>query len=101
MLTPDGGERDRERKRARKYYASEDFVAYSHCESIKSCMRYLVGNFFQIAGCITEEMQQIDYCINRIIDFKEAEVQNTFVVKQGVDEDLDRCKYRMRQLSAL
>jgi hypothetical protein len=56
-------------------------------------MRYFVGNFFQIAGCITEEMQQIDYCINRIIDFKEAEVQNTFVVKRGIDEDLDRCKY--------
>jgi hypothetical protein len=43
--------------------------------------------------CITEEMHQIDYCINRIIDFKEAELQNTFVVKLGVDEDLDRCKY--------
>jgi len=57
-------------------------------------MRYFVGDFFQIADCITEEMQQIDYCINRIIDFKEAEVQKTFVVKHGVDEDLDRCKYK-------
>lgn len=38
-------------------------------------------------------MRQIDYCINRIVDFKEAELQNTFVVKLGVDEDLDRCKY--------
>jgi hypothetical protein len=43
-------------------------------------------------------MQEIDYCINRIIDFKEAEVQNTFVVKHGVDEDLDRCKYRNQKL---
>jgi DNA mismatch repair protein MSH5 len=48
--------------------------------------------FKEIADCITEEMQQIDYCINRIIDFKEAEVQKTFVVKHGVDEDLDRLK---------
>jgi tRNA U34 5-carboxymethylaminomethyl modifying GTPase MnmE/TrmE len=74
--------------------ASEDLIAYGCCESFKSYMRYFVGNFFQIADCITEEMQQIDYCINRIIDFKEAEVQNTFVVKHGVDEDLDRCKYK-------
>jgi hypothetical protein len=40
-------------------------------------------------------MCQIDYCINRIIDFKEAEVQNTFVVKLGVDEDLDKCECRI------
>jgi hypothetical protein len=45
-------------------------------------------------GCITEEMREIEYCINRIVDFKEAELQNTFVVKLGVDEDLDRCKSR-------
>lgn len=64
-------------------------------------MRYFVFNLFQIADCVTEEMQQIDYCMNRIIDFKEAEVQNTFVVKHGVDEDLDRCKNKNQKLSTL
>lgn len=81
-----------------QFITSEEFIAYSCCESFKSCMRYFVANFLQIAGCITEEMQQIDYCINRIIDFKEAEVQNTFVVKHGVDEDLDRCKHKTPKL---
>jgi hypothetical protein len=66
--------------------AQENFIAYGCCKSLKSSI--------QIAGCITEEMCQIDYCINRIIDFKEAELQNTFVVKLGVDEELDRCKHR-------
>ncbi|XP_021941355.1 mutS protein homolog 5-like, partial [Zootermopsis nevadensis] len=58
------------------------------CEAIVSKAKL----FTEIVGCITEEMRQIDYCINRIVDFKEAEVQNTFVVKLGVDEDLDRLK---------
>jgi hypothetical protein len=78
--------------------ASEGLIGYSWRESFKSCMRYFVGDFFQIADCVTEEMQRIDYCINRIIDFKEAEVRNTFVVKHGVDEDLDRCKYKNQKL---
>jgi len=78
--------------------ASEGLIGYSCCESFKSCMSYFVGDFFQIADCVTEEMQQIDYCINHIIDFKEAEAQNTFVVKHGVDEDLDRCKYKNQKL---
>ena len=78
--------------------ALEDLIAYSCWESFISCIRYFFGDFFQIADCVTEEMQQIDYCINRIIDFKEAEVQNTFVVKHGVDEDLDRCKCKNQKL---
>jgi hypothetical protein len=78
--------------------ASEDIIAYSCSESFKSYMRYFVDDFSQIADCVTEEMQQIDYCINRILDFKEAEVQNTFVVKHGVDEDLDRRKYKNQKL---
>ncbi|PNF16373.1 hypothetical protein B7P43_G10502, partial [Cryptotermes secundus] len=60
------------------------------CEAIASEAKL----FREIAGCITEEMCQTDYCINRIIDFKEAELQNTFVVKLGVDEELDRLKQK-------
>ncbi|KAJ4450533.1 hypothetical protein ANN_01960 [Periplaneta americana] len=39
---------------------------------------------------MTEDIQKVEYCISRIIDFEESEIQNTFIVKLGVDEHLDR-----------
>ncbi|KAJ9576025.1 hypothetical protein L9F63_007125, partial [Diploptera punctata] len=46
--------------------------------------------FAEIAGSVTDEMHQIEYSITKIIDFKESEKQNSFVVNLGVDEVLDR-----------
>lgn len=68
-------------------------IAWENCMVVYGCCNSWKPSI-QIAGCITEELCQTDYCINRIIDFKEAELQNTFVVKLGVDEELDRCKHR-------
>ncbi|PSN55908.1 hypothetical protein C0J52_00468 [Blattella germanica] len=58
------------------------------CETIAS----KANLFSEIAGSMTDEMQQMEYSITRIIDFKESEKQNSFVVSLGVDEELDRKK---------
>ncbi|XP_069675705.1 mutS protein homolog 5-like isoform X2 [Periplaneta americana] len=67
------------------------------CETIVSDAKL----FREIADSMTEDIQKVEYCISRIIDFEESEIQNTFIVKLGVDEHLDRLKQKyggMREL---
>ncbi|XP_068086167.1 mutS protein homolog 5-like [Anabrus simplex] len=57
--------------------------------------------FEKIASCVTEELYQVAHCIDNIVDFPESERQNKFVVKLGVDEELDRKKQKYGGLPAI
>lgn len=46
----------------------------------------------QISEVFTDALECIASLISRIMDFEESAAQNRFVVKLGVDEDLDNSK---------
>ncbi|KAF4524171.1 hypothetical protein B566_EDAN010627 [Ephemera danica] len=57
--------------------------------------------FRQIADCLTDELYQVGQSINTFMDFDESEIQNRFVVKPGIDSELDRKKQRHAGLTEL
>ncbi|XP_046389067.1 mutS protein homolog 5-like isoform X2 [Ischnura elegans] len=57
--------------------------------------------FEKISDCATEDLQQVAHYIYSVMDFDESEAQNKFVVKMGVDEELDKLKQKHMGLSNL
>ncbi|XP_065829272.1 mutS protein homolog 5-like isoform X2 [Oscarella lobularis] len=57
--------------------------------------------FRKIGEVFTEDLQEIAGLIDKIVDFEESRAQHRFVVKLGVDEELDRKKDTYSQLPDL
>ncbi|XP_062522502.1 mutS protein homolog 5-like isoform X2 [Corticium candelabrum] len=57
--------------------------------------------FCKIAATFSDDLHRIANLINKIVDFEESKSQNKFVVKTGVDEELDRKKQTYNNLPDL
>ncbi|KAG8236390.1 hypothetical protein J437_LFUL014911 [Ladona fulva] len=55
--------------------------------------------FQKINDHATEDLQKIAHYIFRVMDFEQSEAQNKFVVRMGVDEELDKLKQKHLGLS--
>ncbi|XP_071454874.1 mutS protein homolog 5-like [Hetaerina americana] len=76
------------------------FGIFNRCKSQQGCL-YMRLIFMQISDCATEDLQRVAHYIYSVIDFEESEAQNKFVVKMGLDEELDKLKQKHFQLSNL